>query len=123
MHRQILVVLTLLPLARSTTAAEDGGENSRFSFLPGHILVQPFAANYQEPCVGVRKQIGSSRLKLDIGSTLDVVEYAFSTEKSNRLRAGIDFFSYALSTSAEGHRLQIDAADGFFGGHVSFQSS
>ncbi len=92
-------------------------------FLPGGILVPPFTANYQEPRVGVRKDIATSHLKLDIGSTLDLVEYTISSEKSKRLRMGIDFFTYALSTSAEGHRLQIDAVDGFFGGHVSYRAA
>jgi hypothetical protein len=33
--------------------------------------------------------------------------------------AGIDFFTYALTTSSEGFRLQVDAVDGFFGGHIA----
>jgi hypothetical protein len=117
----LILVLSNLVL-QSPAIADEPTSDSRFTFLPGRILVQPFIANYQEPRVGVRKQIGSSRLKLDIGSTLDVVEYSISSEKSKRLRAGIDFFTYALSTSAEGLRLQIDAVDGFFGGHVSYQA-
>ena len=36
-----------------------------------------------------------------------------------RLRVGMDFFIQALTTSSEGLRLQIDAADGWFGGHVA----
>jgi hypothetical protein len=94
--------------------------DSRFSFLPGGTLVPPFTANHEEPRVGLRKQIGSSRLKLDIGSTLDVAEYRPS--EYARVRVGVDFFTYALSTSANGLRLQIDAVDGFFGGHISYQS-
>jgi hypothetical protein len=118
-----LIIISMLSLITPPVAtADEPGGDSGFTFLPGRILVQPFIANYQEPRVGVRKQIGSSHLKLDIGSTLDVVEYSISSEKSKRLRAGIDFFTYALSTSAEGLRLQIDAVDGFFGGHVSYQA-
>lgn len=123
MRHRFLWLFTCLVVTLHVARAEDPVEKSRFTFLPGGLLVQPFAASYQEPRVGVRKEIGSSRLKLDIGSTMDLVEYTISTGQSKRLRAGIDFFTYALSTSAQGLRLQIDAVDGFFGGHISFQSA
>lgn len=122
MQRQFLWLLVCLPFAFHRAPADEDTGNSPFTFLPGNLVVPPLVANYQEPRVGVRKEIGSSRLKLDIGSTMDLVEYTISTEQSKRLRAGIDFFTYALSTSAQGLRLQIDAVDGFFGGHVSYQS-
>lgn len=120
MYRALNLLLSLILIIPAFAAEQP--EDSRFTFLPGRILVLPFTANHQEPRVGIRKQIGSSRLKLDIGSTLDVVEYTISNEKRKKLRAGIDFFTYALSTSANGLRLQIDAVDGFFGGHVSYQA-
>lgn len=122
MHRHLLLILIALPFFRGITFADEPEGDSRFTFLPGRILVHPFAANYQEPRVGLRKEIGTSHLKIDIGSTLDVVEYTISTEKSKKVRAGIDFFTYALSTSAKGRRLQIDAVDGLFGGHISYQA-
>ena len=122
MYRLFPLVLIAGLACCGPAQADEPSADSRFTFLPGGVLVQPFAANYQEPRVGLRKQIGSSRLKLDIGSTLDLVEYAMSDEKSKRVRAGVDFFTYALSTSANGLRLQIDAVDGFFGGHVSYQA-
>lgn len=59
-------------------------------------------------------------MKLDIGSSIDFLEYRFSPDK--RLRMGVDFFTYVLTTNSEGLRLQIDAADGYFGGHVVFGS-
>jgi hypothetical protein len=122
MRRCLLILLVLAPITTSLAAAQEEPGGSPFTFLPGRILVQPLTANNQEPRVGIRKQLGSSRLKLDIGSTLDVVEYTISSEKSKKLRAGIEFFTYALSTSANGLRLQIDAVDGFFGGHVSYRA-
>ncbi|MBM2840454.1 MAG: hypothetical protein HW412_982 [Bacteroidetes bacterium] len=116
----LILIVHLLPLASS--AADDPEVDSRFTFLPGRTLVHPFVANYNEPRVGLRKEIGSSHLKIDIGSSLDVLEYTVSSEKSKKVRAGVDFFTYALSTSAEGRRLQIDAVDGLFGGHLSYQA-
>jgi len=119
---RLLPILIALISLQSNSLANETGEGSRFTFLPGRILVHPFVANYQEPRVGLRKEAGTSHLKIDIGSTLDLLEYTISTEKSKKLRAGVDFFTYALSTSAEGRRLQIDAVDGLFGGHLSYQA-
>ncbi len=122
MHRPFLCILVGTLAVANTHASDESDNDARFTFLPGRILVHPFAANPQEPRVGLRKQTGSSRMKLDIGSSLDVVGYSLSDERSKTISAGIDFFTYALSTSANGLRLQIDAVDGFFGGHVSYRA-
>jgi hypothetical protein len=66
-----------------------------------------------------RKEAGTSRLKLDIGSSIDFLQWRPDTS-GGRIRLGADFFTYALTTSAEGLRLQVDAVDGFFGGHVVY---
>lgn len=91
-----------------------------FVFLPGRLAVPPLVASAQEPHVGLRKEIGSSKMKLDIGASVDFLEVRTTSDSSSRFRVGIDFFTYALSTSADGLRLQIDAVDGFFGGHVAY---
>ncbi len=96
--------------------------DSRFRFLPDTLLVPPLVANYQEPRVGLRKEIGTSRMKLDIGSTLDLAAYLLTEDGRQQLRLGADLFTYALTTSSQGLRLQVDAVDGFFGGHVVFSS-
>lgn len=89
-------------------------------FLPDGTAFAPLLAHYQEPRLGVRKETGSSRMKLDIGATFDALEYRFA-ESNSSLRLGIDFFTYALTTNSEGLRLQVDAVDGYFGGHVAFK--
>ncbi len=96
--------------------------DSRFRFLPDSLLLPPLVANYQEPRVGLRKEIGASRMKLDIGSTLDLAGYLLTEDGRQQLRVGADFFTYALTTSSQGLRLQVDAVDGFFGGHIVFRS-
>jgi hypothetical protein len=91
-------------------------------FLPGAPLPFRLTANPQESRTGIRKEIGSSHLKLDIGATYDLLELTPGNDTSAVLRFGAEFFTYALSVSAEGLRLQIDAVDGFFGGHFLFLS-
>jgi hypothetical protein len=95
-------------------------EQTRFTFLPRALAVPPLTAHHQEPRVGLRKEIGSSKMKLDIGASVDLLEFRPSSDSLERFRLGVDFFTYALSTSADGLRLQIDAVDGFFGGHVAY---
>jgi hypothetical protein len=93
-----------------------------FEFLPGAPIVPPLIANHQEPRVGVRIEIGTNRLKLDIGSSLDMLGYSFDGERKKQLRFGADFFTYALTTNFQDHRLQVDAVDGFFGGHIVYRT-
>jgi len=111
----LFLIIALPPFSK--TSAQ---ENSEWTFMPGSVSLPPLMASYHEPRVGVRKEIGSTRLKLDIGSTMDVLEYSISSAK--KLRLGIDFFTYALTTSSQGLRLQVDAVDGYFGGHIAYRA-
>jgi hypothetical protein len=121
--RVVLAALVLSIVNNHTTRGQHKPEDpATWIFLPGNTLLSPLTANQQEPRVGLRKEIETSRMKLDIGSTLDVVEWNLSEDGSNKLRLGIDFFTYALTTSSTGLRLQVDAVDGFFGGHVVYRS-
>ena len=110
-YRTVVLCLTLVEI----TLAQ-----SRFTFIPGKLALPPFSASLQEPRVGLRKEIETSKLKVDIGASVDMLEFRPGADSSHRIRLGIDFFTYALSTNSEGLRLQIDAVDGYFGGHVSY---
>ena len=102
------------------SSSQENHSESRWTFLPGKLAVQPLIASYHEPRVGLRKEIGSSKLKVDIGASVEMLEFRPSSDSTERIRVGIDFFTYALSTNSEGLRLQIDAVDGYFGGHVAY---
>jgi hypothetical protein len=112
---RIPLLALALHIACSTFSQE-----AHLIFLPGRLAVPPLVASYQEPRVGLRKEIGSSKMKVDIGAAVDMLEVRPWPDSTRRFRVGIDFFTYALSTSSEGLRLQIDAVDGFFGGHVAY---
>jgi hypothetical protein len=116
------ITILMIPVFLAAPArgqSPDETAPAEFLFLPGRVLFTPLAANEQEPRVGVRKEIGSSRMKLDIGSVIDLFGWVFP---GGELRAGADFFTYALTTSADRLRLQVDAVDGYFGGHVSYSA-
>ena len=115
-------IAVLLCLTRPLRAQhKDGTPEGGFRFLPGSPLQLPLVASDSEPRVGLRKEIGSSRMDLDIGATFDLAEYA--SPDGVALRLGVDFFTYALTSSFSGHRLQVDAVDGFFGGHLLYRSA
>ena len=117
-----LLLFLFGPVAAGQETLTTPTEVQGFEFLPGAPLLPPLIANHQEPRTGVRMEFGTTRLKLDIGSALDFLGYAFDERQSKQLRLGADFFTYALTTSFEGHRLQVDAVDGFFGGHIVYRS-
>jgi hypothetical protein len=117
----VCLLLLLGPFAAGQELPESPTDTRGFEFLPGSPILPPLIANPQEPRVGLRKEIGTSRLKLDIGSALDLLGYAFDNERKQQLRFGADFFTYALTTNAQGFRLQVDAVDGFFGGHIVYR--
>lgn len=123
-RRMLALMLTLILLGGAASSGQSlhTPQSSGLEFLPGGTVFPPLTAHPQEPRSGVRKEFGTSRLKLDIGSTLDLLEWNLSSTGSERIRVGVQFFSYALTTSSEGLRLQVDAIDGFFGGHIAFRS-
>ena len=118
MRPAITLVMILGVLASPARGqSPDDAPSPGMVFLPGRVLFIPLTANEQEARVGVRKEIGSSRMKLDIGSVVDLFGWGLP---DGELRIGADFFTYALTTSANRLRLQVDAVDGYFGGHFSY---
>jgi hypothetical protein len=122
LHITVLICLFGSVVTAGQEEPNNATETRGFEFLPGAPLLPPLIANPQEPRVGLRKEIGTSRLKLDIGASLDLLGYSFDDDHTQQVRFGADFFTYALTTSAQGLRLQVDAVDGFFGGHIVYQS-
>ena len=107
-----------LTLTFGLFAQETDHRSMEFVFLPDGINFAPLKANISEPRIGVFKFLDDSKMKVDIGNTIDVFGLQIPDDKV-RFSAGIDFFAYAFTTGAQGLRLQIDAIDGFFGGNLS----
>ncbi len=117
-HRSVPGVLLLLALAPQDAVPQEPGQPSGgWTFLPGTPLFPPLPASPEEPRVGLSKEIGSARMRLDIGATFDLLEYAPESDTASRYRVGADLFTYALTTSFQGLKLQVDAVDGYFGAH------
>ncbi len=94
-------------------------QDYKVTFMPSEITFLPFRANFEEARIGVLYYSENANLKLDLGGTTEILGIEYPASKA-KLTFGIEFMAYALSTSYSGRRLQIDAVDGFFGGHASF---
>lgn len=90
--------------------------------FPTGLHFLPFKANYQEARLGVLYYPNNGNLKVDLGNNVDLIKFSLP-EKEITLTLAVEFMGYALSTSYEGRRLQIDALDGFFGGNASFSKN
>ena len=90
-----------------------------WSFVPDGGPMLQLHQNPEEPRTGIRKEIGSSRMRLDVGTNFEVV--GFSASSADHFRLGLQIFAYALTVNNQGLRLQIDALDGFFGGHITWR--
>jgi hypothetical protein len=121
-HKFLLPVLLLFTNAASFAFPHSvDSTQSQWEFLPSPTLLLPFPASVEEPRTGIRKEIGSSRMTLSIGGQIDLVEWAPRGTSDVHMRVGAQLFTYALTTSYQGLRLQMDAVDGFFGGYVVYQ--
>jgi hypothetical protein len=109
----LLTIALIRPAcAQDSTAASPGSAD----FLPGRTGSVSFLAHPHEARTGIHKSLGSPDLKLEVGTTFDVLEVQVAP---GSLRIGVDFFAFARTTSADGFRLQVDALDGFFGAHAT----
>lgn len=80
------------------------------------LLFKPLTANVFEPRIGSMYQFGGDKLRLDIGYSLDMVEFEID---SNAIRVGADFFTYTRLRSAGRFKFPVETSDYFFGVNAS----
>lgn len=116
MNKKIfLLIITALFISQNILSQNE----HKFALLPDGLCFMPLKANNQEARLGLLYYTSTTNLKVDIGNSVDLLEFEIIEEKI-KIRAGIEFMAYAFSKSYAGQRLQISAVDGFFGGNVSF---
>ena len=117
--------LALLMALHSTAIASPPSQDSvaspgGFSFIASGLQFQPLKANVYEPRVGILSQLGKNLLRLDIGNSIDLIQYR-STTNSAIYTIGSDFFTYTLLRGERGFHFPVDASDYFFGINVSYR--
>jgi len=117
--KRLIILFLFLSISACSYSQNDSSKALKFYFLPRSLTFDPLYANNLEARMGILYYTATSNLKVDIGNAVDLFNFNWPGSKTN-LTLGIEFMAYAYSTSYAGYRLQIDALDGFFGGHLSF---
>lgn len=108
------LLIALLSLVSISLSHEKG-----FSFYDGPLLFKPLSANTFEPRVGLIWHANDNRLRLDIGNSIDLVQYGFEHQR-RRLVIGSDFFTYTLLRGEKNFHFPVDAVDYLFGFNTSY---
>ena len=116
--------ILLVSISSTLTALSDEGDHgdSSVDFVPHGLLFRPLLANTYEPRVGLLSQFGKNRLRLDIGNSIDLLEYK-TAEDGSRVSMGADFFTYTLLRGERDFHFPVDASDYFFGINFNYKSS
>ncbi len=111
-----LVLLSLL--FASLLISQDNG----FAFYSGPLNFKPLVANTFEPRVGLHWHSNNNRLRMDIGNSVDLVQYTFDDTR-RLLTIGSDFFTYTLLRGEKNFHFPVDAVDYFFGFNVNYRDT
>ena len=124
------IILTTKPFAAimflSLTAFSQEHPDSvcinQLSFVPYGLLFKPLVADTYEPRDGMLAEVGKNRLRLDIGNSIDLLQYRFAGD-SSLLSMGTDFFTYTLLRGEQNFHFPVDASDYFFGINFNYKKS
>jgi len=86
---------------------------TKTSFFPDDLLIQPFTANQLEPKLGFLFQTGANELRLDIGNSIDILRKEF--EGDFIISFGADLFTYTFLRGESNFHFPVDAVDYLFG--------
>ncbi len=84
-------------------------------FLDGGLHFPPLIANTIEPRVGFIFQADERDLRLDIGNSIDLIQFNEPFSANERLTFGADFFTWTALRRAENFHFPVDAVDYLFG--------
>ncbi len=111
-------VTALVLLAAPALFPQDSG----FSFYSGPLTFKPLVANTFEPRAGLIWHLNNNRLRLDIGNSIDLIQYKYESA-APKVTAGADFFTYTLLRGESNFHFPVDAVDYLFGVNVNYQDT
>lgn len=85
----------------------------KLKLFPSDLLVQPFTANTLKPKLGFEFKNGKNELSLNIGNTVDIMQYKLNN--NSKVSFGADLFTYTLLRSQSDFHFPVDAVDYLFG--------
>ncbi|MBA4250138.1 MAG: DUF1207 domain-containing protein [Chlorobiaceae bacterium] len=85
----------------------------KIEYFPAELNLQPYIANFLEPKIGFQFTAGKNDLRLDIGTSRDILHYENSEKE--KFSFGADFFTYSRLRSESDFHFPVDAIDYLFG--------
>jgi hypothetical protein len=121
--RTLTCILFIALCSTNNALSEEGSQaDGRIALVPHGLLFRPLLANTYEPRVGLLSQLGKNRLRLDIGNSIDLLQYTIIKDSSS-FSMGTDFFTYTLLRGERDFHFPVDASDYFFGVNFNCKSS
>jgi len=120
MFAGVMITTFCIHAAAVSQEQTDSVAADRLSFVSHGLLFKPLVANTYEPRVGILAEARKNRLRLDIGNSIDLLQYRFARE-SELLAMGADFFTYTLLRGEQNFHFPVDASDYFFGINFNFR--
>ena len=90
---------------------------SQSIFPQNKLLFTPLSANVFEPRVGALYQFQDKKLRLDIGTSVDLIELL--KNEDTEIRFGTDFFTFTRLRSEGRMKFPVETSDYFFGVNFS----
>ena len=117
--RKLLFITVFAGAISLAGNSDDTLKTDQLSFAGGELLFKPLVANTYEPRMGLLTQFGKNRLRLDVGNSIDLLQYSFPGD-SARITMGSDFFTYTLLRGERDFHFPVDASDYLFGINFNF---
>jgi hypothetical protein len=113
--------IPLTPIGRMDGIRNETIDSLRDAWLrQGRLLFPPLLAHHVEARMGAMKMHGEDRLRLDIGNTVDLLE--FRNGKGDQLFAvGAEFFTWTSLREERDFHFPVDAVDYLFGVNASWR--
>lgn len=85
---------------------------SEKKWFPSELNIQPFTANFLEPRVGFLFNVKENNIRLDIGNSIDLIQYELTDEV---ISFGADFFTYTRIRGEKEFHFPVETIDYLFG--------
>jgi hypothetical protein len=114
MKKYIFICLVLiLPLSIYSQSS------SELEYFPGALSIHPFTANMLEPKLGFDFRLNSNQLWLNIGNSMDIVQYK---NGKSTYSLGADLFTWTFLKKEDNFHFPVDAVDYLFGINFGFKT-
>lgn len=119
-HLCVVLALVAAPALLNAQPATSGTPSAEDATASGRLLFAPLIAHHVEPRVGFTRLVGEHRLRLDIGNSIDLVEFS-DVFTDDRLAIGADFFTWTSLRQEGDFHFPVDAVDYLFGVNASWR--